>query len=281
MAFHFTKWHGLGNDFILVNGFQENLDATQYGKIAQKICDRHFGIGADGLILLLPSERADLRMRIFNNDASEAEMCGNGIRCLAVLAYEEGLVHQEKFTVQTGAGILTPQLLFENGKPVGACVDMGAPILEGEHIPVTGFGKERAVNTPIHVADKEFQMTCVSMGNPHVVIFVDDVENFPVTQYGPQLETSPRFPRKTNVEFVTVRNDGSLRMRVWERGAGVTLACGTGACATLVAAALTGRSKREANVHVDGGTLHIRWGEDNHIYMKGAAQRVFSGTFEL
>ncbi len=280
MAFSFTKWQGCGNDFVLVNGFSERLDEEDLGALAQKICDRHYGIGADGLILVLPSKAADFRMRILNADGSEAEMCGNGIRCFAGVVHDEGLSDKKEFTVETGAGILVPRLQLADGKLQGVRVDMGEPTLAGDRIPVLGFGAAHVVEQPIEAGGEKLSMTCVSMGNPHCVIFVEDAEAVPIERIGPLLERHEAFPKKTNVEFAAVLDASHIRMRVWERGAAVTLACGTGSCATLVAAALTGRTERAAEVQLDGGRLQIEWAEDNHVYMTGPAEKVFAGRRE-
>ena len=280
MALSFTKWQGCGNDFVLVNGFSERLDEEDLAALAQKICDRHYGIGADGLILVLPSKAADFRMRILNADGSEAEMCGNGIRCFAGVVHDEGLSDKEEFTVETGAGILVPRLQLADGKLQGVRVDMGEPTLAGDRIPVLGFGAAHVVEQPIEAGGETLSMTCVSMGNPHCVIFVEDAEAVPIEKLGPLLERHEAFPKKTNVEFAAVLDASHIRMRVWERGAAVTLACGTGSCATLVAAALTGRTERAAEVQLDGGRLQIEWAEDNHVYMTGPAEKVFAGRRE-
>lgn len=280
MAFSFTKWQGCGNDFVLVNGFSERLDEEDLAALAQKICDRHYGIGADGLILVLPSKAADFRMRILNADGSEAEMCGNGIRCFAGVVHDEGLSDKEEFTVETGAGILVPRLQLADGKLQGVRVDMGEPTLAGDRIPVLGFGAAHVVEQPIEASGEKLSMTCVSMGNPHCVIFVEDAEAVPIEKLGPLLERHEAFPKKTNVEFAAVLDASHIRMRVWERGAAVTLACGTGSCATLVAAVLTGRTERAAEVQLDGGRLQIEWAEDNHVYMTGPAEKVFAGRRE-
>ena len=280
MAFSFTKWQGCGNDFVLVNGFSERLDEEDLAALAQKICDRHYGIGADGLILVLPSKAADFRMRILNADGSEAEMCGNGIRCFAGVVHDEGLSDKEEFTVETGAGILVPRLQLADGKLQGVRVDMGEPTLAGDRIPVLGFGAAHVVEQPIEAGGETLSMTCVSMGNPHCVIFVEDAEAVPIEKLGPLLERHEAFPKKTNVEFAAVLDASHIRMRVWELGAAVTLACDTGSCATLVAAALTGRTERAAEVQLDGGRLQIEWAEDNHVYMTGPAEKVFAGRRE-
>ena len=279
MALAFTKWQGCGNDFVLVDGRTSGLP-QDVADLSRRVCDRHYGIGADGLIFVLPSEKADFCMRIFNADGSEAEMCGNGIRCFARLVYEDGMTDKEAFTVETGAGVLAPRIVKEKGKIVGVTVDMGEPVLEAEKIPVTGFGKNRVVAEEIEVLGNRYKATCVSMGNPHCVVFVGDVDDVAMETVGPAFERHSWFPRRTNTEFVAVRDREHLRMRVWERGAAVTLACGTGACASLAAAVLNGFSERRAEVELDGGRLNIEWAEDNHIYMTGPAEKVFSGVYE-
>ena len=279
MALAFTKWQGCGNDSVLVDGRASGLPSDA-AKLSRYVCDRHYGIGADGLIFVLTSDKADFCMRIFNADGSEAEMCGNGIRCFARLVYEEGMTDKDAFTVETGAGILTPRVVKENGKITGIEVNMGEPVLEAAQIPVQGFGEKRMVAENIEVLGKQYKATCVSMGNPHCVVFVGDVNDVAMETVGPAFERHKWFPHRTNTEFVVVRDREHLRMRVWERGAAVTLACGTGACASLVAAVLNGRAERKAEVELDGGRLIIEWAEDNHIYMTGPAEKVFSGVYE-
>ncbi len=271
----FTKMHGLGNDFILVNGFQEQLP-LDLKQTSLNLCDRHFGIGADGLIIVLPSQKADIRMVIINSDGSEAEMCGNGIRCFAKYVYELGLIAKDEFTVETLAGIMRPKLVLAGGQVKGVTVDMGEPVLERSAVPILGEGGP-AVDEPLEVLDRTFRITAMLMGVPHTVIFVDDVANFAVEKYGPALENHPIFPRKTNVDFVQVLNRNEIKYRVWERGAGMTLACGTGACTTLVASVLNNKAERQAKVYLPGGTLEIHWAENNHVYMTGPAETVFSG----
>jgi diaminopimelate epimerase len=279
MAFSFTKWQGCGNDFVLVDCFQEKIE--DYVSLTKIVCDRHYGIGADGMIFILPSEKADFRMRIFNTDGSEAEMCGNGIRCFARNVYEKGLTDKQEFTVETDAGILKPKLIMENSGNVKQIqVDMGYPVLEAKDIPVNGYGKQRIISKPIEVMGKTYKMTCVSMGNPHCVIFVDDLEKLPIEQLGPLFESHVAFPRKINTEFVEVRDRTHLRMRVWERGAAITLACGTGSCATLVAAVLNDKADKKAEIELDGGKLFVEWAANGKIYMTGPAEQVFSGNFE-
>lgn len=283
MAFRFTKWHGCGNDFVMVDAFHEDMSAyeAELSALAQRACDRHFGIGGDGLILVSPSEVADFRMRYFNADGSESEMCGNGIRCLGGVVHREKLSDATGFTVETGAGILVLKLVETGEDRVVARVDMGEPILDAPRIPIAGYGTERIVERELRAAGEVFHMTGVSMGNPHAVIFRDDAETLPLDVWGPAIERHAAFPRKTNVEFVKVIDRGRVIMRVWERGAGVTLACGTGTCATTVAGVLTGRTDREVRVEVDGGTIHVKWDEDdNHLYMTGPAVCVFEGVYE-
>ncbi|WP_314584209.1 diaminopimelate epimerase [Paenibacillus terrigena] len=274
----FTKMHGLGNDFIVVAGEQEL--PSNASELAIETCNRFFGIGADGLVYILPSERADFRMRIMNSDGTEAEQCGNAIRCVAKYVYDRGLTDQHEITIETlGAGVQPLQLEVD---PVSNTVsrvrvDMGAPILEGKLVPTTIDAKQ-VVNEPIEVNGQTFHFTAVSMGNPHCVIYVDDAVNFDLETWGPKLEVHSFFPRKINVEFATVKSKEYVDMRVWERGAGPTLACGTGACATLVSSVLNGLTDRTAVISLKGGDLHIEWNEtDNHVYMTGPAAMVFDG----
>lgn len=275
----FTKWQGCGNDFVFVNGFETEVEPVLAKCSA--ICNRHFGIGADGIIFVLPSEKADVKMRIFNTDGSEAEMCGNGIRCFSKWARELGVVKGNTFSVETGAGILYPEIL-ENGD---VRVDMNVPHLAAEEIPTASFGKGRVVNETLSVPvlGRSFQVTCVSMGNPHCVIFVPDITAVDLPKAGPVIEADPHFPRKTNVEFVQKIDEKTLRMRVWERGAAITLACGTGSCATLVAAVLNGLVEKEADLVLDGGILHVYWSgtETDHVFMSGPAVKVFEGEYSL
>ncbi|SMB94549.1 diaminopimelate epimerase [Thermanaeromonas toyohensis ToBE] len=275
----FTKMHGLGNDFVLVNGFRERIERDM-AELARRLCDRRFGVGSDGLIFLLPSQVADLKMRMFNPDGSEAEMCGNGIRCLARLAYEEGLVQGRVIRVETLAGIVVPELILEGDKVSQVRVDMGEPRFFRREIPMLGEG-DTAIEAPLEVNGEIWEATCLSMGNPHCVIFVPRIEEAPVTELGPKLEYHPLFPQRTNVEFIEVQNPGEIKMRVWERGAGETLACGSGACAAVVASALTGRTKRKVVVHLPAGDLQIEWAANNHVFMSGPAARVFEGLYYL
>jgi diaminopimelate epimerase len=274
---NFTKMHGLGNDFIIV---VEALELPENAaQLAITHCNRFFGIGADGLVYILPSEKADFMMRIMNSDGSEAEQCGNAIRCVAKYVYDHDMIDQTEITIETiGAGVQKVQLLLKDGEVETVRVDMGKPILKGTQVPTT-IDMDVVKDYPIDVDGREFRFTAVSMGNPHCVIYVDDAVNIDLQTWGPKLETHPMFPKKINVEFVTVKSRKYMDMRVWERGAGPTLACGTGACATLVASVLNGLTDRDAIVSLKGGNLHIEWNElDDHVYMTGPAQEVFKGT---
>ncbi|MFQ5900513.1 MAG: diaminopimelate epimerase [Thermodesulfobacteriota bacterium] len=268
---NFTKMHGLGNDFILIDCLK--MDIPIPSDTAKKVCHRKFGIGADQLLLLYPSEVADFRMVIFNADGSEAEMCGNGIRCMGKYLVDRGIASKIDLEIETKAGIIKVRVREDLVE-----VDMGVPYLEGVDIPVNLDG--RIVSHPIMIDDREFKITCVSMGNPHCVIFLKDVAGFPVAAYGPKVETHPLFPARVNVEFAQVIDERNIRIRVWERGAGETLACGTGACATLVAAILNGLTHRRVTLHLKGGNLDALWGEDDRVYMTGPAVEVYNGTIE-
>ena len=246
----FTKWQGCGNDFLLIDCREKEL--ADYGAFAKKSCDRHFGVGGDGVLVILNSDKADFRMRIFNADGSEAEMCGNGIRCFARYLYDHHITDKKKFTVETGAGILVPEIVEKDGVVTGVRVDMGEPVLEADKIPMAGYGNRRVVNEPVEVAGRKWNITGVSMGNPHCVVFVDDIKTTPIEEVGPIFEVQERYPKKTNTEFVQVLDRQHMRMRVWERGAAITLACGTGACATLTAAVLNGKTDRRAEITLDG-----------------------------
>lgn len=273
----FTKMHGLGNDFVVVAG--EKALPDDASELAVRLCNRYFGIGADGLVYILPSDKADFRMRIINSDGSEAEQCGNAIRCVAKYVYDNGLTTKTEITIETlGAGVQPVRLTLENGKAALVTVDMGEPILNGLDVPTT-LDANPVVGHPVAVDGREFKFTAVSMGNPHCVIYVDDAAAFDLATWGPKLEKHPLFPRKINVEFATVRSRDRVDMRVWERGAGPTLACGTGACATLVSSVLNGMTDRRATISLAGGELNIDWKEDdNRIYMTGPAAFVFKGT---
>jgi len=276
----FVKMHGLGNDFVFLDLFAKrdssDSDSTHYSELARKLCQRQFGVGGDGLVLVLPSTKADARMRIFNPDGSEPEMCGNAIRCFARYVYDQGYVKKNPLKVETLAGILELELTLEGDKVTGVRVDMGEPILKPELIPVLAQ-KEPVVGATLQVNGKEYVYTAVSMGNPHCVLFVEDYAALDFERLGPAIEKHPLFPRKTNVEFIMVNNRNELTMKVWERGAGPTLACGTGACASVVAAVLNGQTERQVTVHLPGGDLFIEWGQDNRVYMTGPASYVFKG----
>jgi len=276
----FTKVQGLGNDFILINGLVEELDTLDFSRLAVEMCNRHLGVGADGLVLLLPSYGADIYMRIFNSDGSEAEMCGNAIRCVAKYLYERGLVRKEKIEVDTPAGIRVPELLLEAGRVRAVRVDMGEPHLERPEIPMTGPAGQ-VVDEPLVIDGIEYRITAVSMGNPHCILFFPHLQEALLNTLGPRLEAHEAFPRRTNVEFVQVLSRDEIIMKVWERGAGLTLACGTGACAAVVAAFLNGYTGRKVTVHLTAGDLNIEWAEDNHVYMTGPAEEVFSGDYPV
>lgn len=276
----FTKVHGLGNDFVLVYAPEQADLPADLPALAKKVCHRNFGIGADGLVLLWPSESADIRMQILNPDGSEAEMCGNAIRCVAMWAYQRSLVTGETLRVATPAGVMVPVVQVKDDQVTQVRVDMGEPILERSKIPMTGPAGQ-VVDELFTVNGLDFRITAVSMGNPHCIIFLPAVADIPLADWGPLIETHPAFPRKTNVEFVQVLSPGLMRMRVWERGAGPTMACGTGACATAVAAHLNGLAGRRVQVQLGAGALEIEWSEDNHVYMTGPAEEVFSGTYPI
>jgi len=291
----FTKMHGIGNDYVYVNGFEETVDDPP--ALARAIADRHFGVGGDGLILILPAERgveADVRMRMFNADGSEAEMCGNGIRCVAKYAFDHGLTTARPMRVQTGSGVLSIEYATNGqGRLAAATVDMGEPRLAPAQVPVRLADLKQVVNhstrqlidwpEPHDWIDRsglDQRMTCVSMGNPHVVFYCRDVRAVPLASVGPAVETHSVFPNRVNVHFVEVQRRGEVTVRHWERGSGATLACGTGACAVCVAGVLTDRTDREITAHLPGGDLQLEWREsDNHVYMTGPATEVFRGEW--
>lgn len=280
---HFTKMHGIGNDFVMVNCLGEDSDARLIEAQGRAIflCDRKFGVGGDGVIALLPGHHAPFAMRMFNPDGSEAEMCGNGIRCFAKFLYDRGLTRGEtNIPVETGAGLLHLEIhAGPDGKAQAVRVDMGEPVLKPSDVPtMLGEGDAPVVNVPLDLGGRTVYITAVSMGNPHAVTFVDDVKNYPIDTVGPQVESHLVFPRRINTEFVEVLSDREINFRVWERGAGETLACGTGACAATVACVLNGKTGRRVLVHLPGGDLDIEWSpSDNHVYMTGAAAEVFEG----
>ena len=273
----FTKMHGCGNDYVYVNLFEEKIDDP--AELSIKVSDRHFGIGSDGLITIGPSDVADFRMRIYNADGSEAEMCGNGIRCVAKYVYDHKMTDKTEISVESGAGIKYLTLFVEQGKVEQVRVDMGEPILEPAQIPVLAEG-DKVVDEPIEVCGKTWNMTCVSMGNPHAVVFVDNVADFEIEKYGPHFEKHERFPKRTNTEFVEIISREEINMRVWERGSDETWACGTGTCASVMACILNNRTDNKVLVHLRGGDLTIEYNDKtNHIFMTGPATEVFSGEY--
>lgn len=294
MKIHFTKMHGLGNDFILIDCRKNSSGIRGPVTMAKHLCHRRFGIGADQLLLLSRSRIAHFKMKIFNADGSEVEMCGNGVRCLAKYIWDKKISRREILQIETLAGIMKPERAGEMIK-----VDMGEPIFDPEKIPVkiqkSKVRKKKAgkisalksqpsnmvIDYPLKIKNREFKISCVSMGNPHAVIMVKGVADFPVAYYGPLIENHPIFPKKTNVEFIEVLNHSEIAMHVWERGAGETMACGTGASAVAVASHVKGLTGRTATVHLLGGDLYIEWAHDNHIYMTGPAEKVFEGTVEI
>lgn len=274
----FTKMHGIGNDYVYVSTFDQPAPGDP-AALARAVSDRHFGVGSDGLILIGPSERADARMRMFNADGSESEMCGNGVRCVAKYIHDHGIARKPGVSIETGRGVLRLDIEAENGKAARVRVDMGAPILKGTEIPTTLAG-DPPVNAPIEILGQALALTAVSMGNPHVVAYVEDVLSFPVERLGEALEIHPAFPRKVNVHFAQVLSPREVRMRTWERGSGITLACGTGACAVCVAGVLTGRTDRAILAHLPGGDLMLEWPErGGSVFMTGPATEVFSGDW--
>jgi diaminopimelate epimerase len=276
----FTKLHGIGNDYIYINAIERNFDGTDFSELSRKMSDRHFGVGSDGIILILPSEKADFRMRMFNSDGSESAMCGNGIRCFGKFVFDRGLTSKSEIAVETDSGIRILNMQVSDGKVTGARVDMGIPRLERSEIPMKGAAGH-VIEEPVTLADGTvLRLTAVSMGNPHAVIFVDDAEKFPVEKYGPEIENSPLFPERTNVEFVTLAGRDEVIQRTWERGAGETLACGTGASAVCVASFITGRTGNRIVSHLHGGDLLLEWNEQSgHLFMAGPAVEVFSGEW--
>lgn len=276
----FTKMEGLGNAYVLVNGFhfEERLDLGRLPELSVALSDRNFGVGSDGLIVVLPSEKADFQMRIFNADGSEAEMCGNGIRCFTRYVFERRLTGKMRLQVETGAGIIRPEIV-DDSRNFRVRVDMGEPRLAPGEIPVRGEGPGPVTDHELEAAGKRFAGVAVSMGNPHYVCFVGNVNEVNLEEVGRPIETHPDFPRRVNVHFAQILGPGEIKMRTWERGSGVTMACGTGACATLVAAALTGKSSRKALVHLPGGDLEIEWADNNHVFMTGPANFICDGNF--
>jgi diaminopimelate epimerase len=284
----FTKMHGAGNDYVYVNCFDDSLPEDP-AELARHVADRHFGIGGDGLILICPSRIADAQMRMFNADGSESEMCGNGVRCVAKYVYDHGICRKDVLQIETGRGVLTLKLTVDHGRVSRVCVDMGEPILDPDKIPTTLPGNPKMPKNAVadielvlaepKFADRRLKVTCVSMGNPHCITFVDEVSDDWVLSIGPQVENDCHFPRRVNAEFVRVLSPTEVQMRVWERGSGETLACGTGACAVCVAGVLTGRTGRKIVIHLPGGDLELEWADNNHVYMTGEAVEVFRGDW--
>ena len=272
---------GIGNDFIVVNCLNDPLVEESLAEISIKVNDRKFGIGGDGLILVLPSRMADFRMRMFNPDGSEAEMCGNGIRCFAKYVYDRKLLSDSQVKVETLAGVKMLKLITRGGKVENVRVDMGQPRLRRSEIPMRGEDTEKVVGEPLKADGKRYEITAVSMGNPHVVIFEDNIDAFDLARVGPQIENHKSFPQRTNLQVVKVCSNSEIILRTWERGAGVTLACGTGACAAVVASALNGKTVKRVNVHLPGGDLLVEWMGDNRVMMTGAAEEVFEGEIPI
>ena len=273
----FTKMHGIGNDYIYINCMESMLD--RLSELAEEMSDRHFGVGGDGIVLICPSDKADFRMRMFNNDGSEARMCGNASRCIARYVHDHKLTEKTRISLETLSGIKVLSLnMSTDGEVESVTVDMGEPELTAAQVPVR-CAAERMMETPVATSWGNVGVTAVSMGNPHGVVFVDRIEDVPFETLGPELEKHPMWPDRANIEFLQIISPSEVRMRVWERGTGETLACGTGACASAVAAALTGRCGREVTVHLRGGDLNIRWAENNHVLMTGGATEVFEGNY--
>lgn len=284
----FTKMEGIGNDYVYIDNINQNVDNPN--ELSKKISDRHFGIGSDGLILISKSDQADFKMNVYNPDGSEAEMCGNGIRCASKFVYDKGLTDKTEITIETLAGIKTLELTLENGKVSLVKVDMGKPILEVDKIPVINYEVHKSLEEisfvkadfDLCIGDKTTKLTCVSMGNPHAVCFVDNVNDIDIEKIGPMIENAENFPNRTNVEFIDIINSKQINMRVWERGVGETLACGTGACASVVASVLNGYTEREVIVNLLGGKLEISYDKNNnHVYLKGPARTVYEGEIDL
>ncbi len=273
----FTKMHGAGNDYVYINCF-EPVQLGDIPKLAIAMSDRHFGVGGDGIVLICPSEKADARMRMFNADGSESEMCGNAIRCVAKYVYDHGICRKDSLTIETGRGVLALQLFVSGGKVERVRVNMSHPILKSADIPTTLPG-DPPIKAPLEVAGRQLAVTCVSMGNPHCVTFVDDVTDDWVLNVGPKIELHPAFPRRVNAEFIKVVSPRETIMRVWERGSGETWACGTGACASVVAGVLAGVNERKVTVHLRGGDLEIEWADSDEVFMTGPATEVFSGEW--
>ena len=273
----FTKMHGCGNDYIYINGASERMEQDRKPDFVRRVSDRHFGIGGDGVIFINPSTEADFEMEMYNADGSRAEMCGNGIRCVAKYVYDKGLTDKTEISIVSCGKVKYLQLFLKDGKVESVRVNMGAPILQAGEVPVIS-DKEHVIDEPILVQGKEYKMTCVSMGNPHAVIFTEDVTNLAIESIGPYFENHERFPKRTNTEFVKVLDRKNVQMRVWERGTGETLACGTGCCATVVACVLNGLTDSTVTVKLLGGEIEVFWDQENNlVYMTGPAETVFEG----
>ena len=291
MKIEFTKMHGCGNDYVYINGFTQKIEPEKKKDFVIRVSDRHFGIGSDGVIFINPSNKADFEMEMYNADGTRAEMCGNGIRCVAKYVYDHGMTDREDITIESFGKIKPIQITAKDGKAVLIRVDMGEPELRAGFVPVAAdkLGKQdgsdislddSVVDTPINADGKDYRMTCVSMGNPHAVIFLDP-EGLDIEAVGSGLENHPVFPNRANIEFVRIDDRSNVHMRVWERGTGETLACGTGCCATAVACILNGHTDRKVTVHVPGGDITVEWDEkDNHVYMTGPAAAVYDGVIE-
>ena len=276
----FTKMHGCGNDYVYVNCFEETIENPN--ETAKFVSDRHFGIGSDGMICIHPSDKADFRMAMYNSDGTEGAMCGNGVRCIAKYVYDYGLTDKTTITIETKGGIKELDLTVEDGKVTWVNVDMEAPVLEADKIPVIYDEEKKVIDKPVIVDGREYRITCVSMGNPHGVVFVDSVDDLDIEKLGPMFEHHPMFSDRVNTEFIQVVDDHTIRMRVWERGAGETLACGTGACASAYASYLNQKTGNKVLVHLLGGDLQIEYDEEKHtIFMKGPATKVFDGEIDL
>ncbi|WP_018930819.1 diaminopimelate epimerase [Gracilibacillus lacisalsi] len=281
MNIPFTKMHGLGNSYIFINVFDFPLEENILADLAKAVADKDTGIGSDGLILIHPTDKADVGMRIFNKDGSEGKNCGNGLRCVAKYAYEHQLVDAKQFTIETKAGNVSAEVHGDRSQVKEVTVDMGVPILKRSEIPMLGADQDQVVAEPFEVQDEKLEVTTVSMGNPHAVFFVDDINEAHLTTLGPIIEKDQRFPESVNVEFIEQVNDKEIHFRVWERGSGVTQACGTGACASVVASILNGKLEKgkEITVHLAGGDLYITWAADDHVWMRGKAETTIEGTF--
>jgi len=280
-SFQFTKMHGLGNNYIYVNMFEERIEEAQLPNVAVSVSNVYTGIGSDGLILICPSDIAPVKMRIFNNDGSEGKNCGNGLRCVAKYAYEHKIVEETEFQIETLSGIVDAKVVVEDGIVTEVTVDMGEPRLQRSQIPMTGDDTSQVVAEKTLFAGEEYEITTVSMGNPHVIFYLNDIEEAPLTTLGPIVEKDARFPEGVNVEFVEVVNEHELHFRVWERGSGITQACGTGACAAVVASVLNDRTKRNVptTVHLAGGDLEITWTTEGRVLMKGPAEVICTGEY--